>query len=105
MKGDALAEMGDSPPHKGKAIAYEDGFPSPRRGEGRVRGASIEKRPKRAAALTFPLLRNGPLPLPIGERNNGEAPMCDALPTRGGNRSDSGFRGMRGLRVDAARRE
>src|SRR5437762_5301262 len=72
-----------TPPHKGRAIAYEDGFPSPRQGEGRVRGASIEKRPERAAALTFPLLRNGPLPLPIGERNSGEAPICDCPATRG----------------------
>src|SRR5213592_4752918 len=68
-----------TPPHKGRAIAYEDGFPSPRRGEGRVRGASIEKRPERAAALTFPLLRNGPPPLPIGERNSDELPYAIAL--------------------------
>src|SRR5437773_10724134 len=70
-------------PTKGGAIEYEEGFPSPWRGEGRVRGASIEKRPERAAALTFPLLRNGPLPLPIGERNSGEAPICDCPATRG----------------------
>src|SRR5438132_14149241 len=55
------------------------GFPAPRRGEGRVRGASIEKRPERAAALTYPLLRNGPLPLPIGERNSG-VPLFKRIP-------------------------
>src|SRR5438477_7692205 len=72
-------EAGDGLADKRRAIAYEDGFSSPRWGEGRVRGASIEKRWERAAALTFPLLRNGPLPLPIGERNSGEAPYAIAL--------------------------
>ena len=38
-----------------------------------MRGASIEKRPERAAALTFPLLRNGPLPLPEGRGRDSSA--------------------------------
>src|SRR5436305_14905878 len=69
-------EAGDGLADKRRAIAYDDGFPSPRWGEGRVRGASIEKRPERAAALTFPLLSNGPLPLAIGERRS-VSPICE----------------------------
>jgi hypothetical protein len=37
---------------------------------GRVRGLAQNDVPYGTSPLTFPLLRNGPLPLPRGEREN-----------------------------------
>src|SRR5260370_41147964 len=58
-----------------RALGITKQFPLPLRERVRVRGLTTDSPRSGAIPLTFPLLRNGPLPLPQGERgrNGGQS--------------------------------